>query len=251
MHAQKLEFLSKAMLDFPDAGLAFGQAQNMSAEGKVKQGPGDNYECYPLERALVSADRAFDLLVSNGYKYGGAGGIMLRKEVWSNVGKFDPCQPVSWDYDFALRMTLSGFPVAYCPVTVFYHRWRSGSLSGSHQGLRVITGWIRAKLRCFKHPKLSPEARAALVSSLQREGRDFGYWDRIMGDYSTAISNNLTAAVHLPHKTSSLICAAKTCLVFLADLFCDQLLPSYRRPWRPEMKRRVDWDQLRVDCEPN
>ena len=236
MHPQKLETLAPLLQQHPTAGLAFGQGQNMSAEGLIQPGPADCYDCYPPVPTVIPADQAFRLLVQEGYKYGGAGGILIRKEAWRRIGKFDRRNAAAWDYDFALRLALSGWGAAYHPSTVFYHRLHARSLSGSRQGLLVSTGWTRAKLRCFRHPRLASEARSALVASLQGV-TDYGYWDRVMGNYSTAIRNNLAAAVHLPHKAQALLGAAKTCWVTLADAIWDQALPSRPRPWRPEVIR--------------
>ncbi|MGC4007106.1 MAG: glycosyltransferase family A protein [Pirellulales bacterium] len=85
---------------------------------------------------VFPARQAFDDLVLRGFPYGGAGGMLFRKEAWRAIGGFRECFRIVWDYDFGLRTTSAGWNVGYLPESHYQHRLHADNLESSGGGLR-------------------------------------------------------------------------------------------------------------------
>ena len=151
-------------------GLVFGPGAAMS--GGVVRPP--RPECfskivYAIETTfediggIVPSPTAFDLLVNDGYNYGGAGGTSIRRSVWEQLGHFDASLRIAWDYDFAVRLALAGWDVAFCQSTSYIHRKHDGNLEFVEEGLQLS----REIVRVFEKQVNSPLARSAQLRTLQ------------------------------------------------------------------------------------
>jgi glycosyltransferase involved in cell wall biosynthesis len=135
----------------PGLGLVFGRARRMTADGVVGPDRSSCYSCFkpgvvtPVGDGdfRIEPSDAYRLLLTEGYNYGGAGGTTISRNAWAAVGGFDETFRIAWDYNFAVRVTRSGFSVGYRPETAYYRRWHGANLEGEEGGRRLREECLR------------------------------------------------------------------------------------------------------------
>jgi glycosyltransferase involved in cell wall biosynthesis len=181
MSSVKLECAAALLGEHPSAGLFFGQAGFMTETGSPHPRPASLVRKYPRQAGCLTPREAMRGLLRRGYGYGGAGGTVIRKRAWEDTGRFRERFNIAWDCDFALRMMLRGWSVAYAPVTVFYHRVHDGNLASAEGGARLTRQYVDLLTDCLNSPDLDrrdvPLAKAAVKKALLTAAREHA-WSR-------------------------------------------------------------------------
>ena len=163
MVPDKLASCLPLLLSQENIGLVFAQQANIDQQGQLLAPLTRTYAHLPTTAQTFTAAQARLDLLQIGYRYGGAGGTMLRKAVWQAGQGFRPQYRVRWDYEFACRMTLSGWDVAYLPQVVFQHRLHGNNLEQSEGGWRAVAESIEIFDSLEREFQLTPTEHAALV----------------------------------------------------------------------------------------
>lgn len=193
MATTKIE-LAKGLLErFPSAGIFFGQMRTMSDDGSLRERLQDRYSHYPAHVSCMTARDAFRDLIGKGFRYGGAGGIAIRKSTWEAVRSFRTDFRIAWDYDFAIRTVRAGWDVAYAPETVFYHRIHAGNLEVAEGGLRVTQEVSQLLIERLDDPSLSEGERELVRTAVGRALLGAGYGHRASGRYGASLRYYLLA----------------------------------------------------------
>jgi glycosyltransferase involved in cell wall biosynthesis len=189
MDKDKVELVSQVLGKDPQVGLAFGQFHYMDRNGSLHIPVRDLYDIFPKETSTLDAGEVFFSIVNHGYRFGGAGGTAVTKSAWRDLRGFDSRFIICWDLDFALRLALRSWRVAYVAHEFFRHRRHDRNLTLSENGMRLFREEMQILFRILRSSALLPAAwRSALLSGLQA---------RISGD------------VISPHSVSTgLLCAA-------------------------------------------
>jgi GT2 family glycosyltransferase len=193
MAPNKVEIASALLARHQSAGLFFGQMQPMSNAGGLMKPLDGQYAHYPAETRCMPAREAFRDLITKGFRYGGAGGMAIRKRAWQGVGAFRGDFQVAWDYDFAVRVVLAGWDVAYAPETVYYHRVHPGNLERAQGGLRGPQEVSRMLTECIDEPSLSPAELGLVRAAAGRALVHAGYVHRVRCKYAASFDYYLLA----------------------------------------------------------
>lgn len=198
MTETKVETVAALANRFPASGLVFGRCQWMDHEGKIEPLINGRYDCYPDGPAEIGPGEALGLFSRVGYRYGGAGGTAVNRRAWRAVGGFRERFTIVWDFDFALRLALHGWPVAYSPTTFFFHRVHDHNLQCLGNGFR----WHREEIAMLKlalsEAGCSRVVRKLIARMLARRLLDHGYRERMAGALAASLSHYLRAALWDP-----------------------------------------------------
>jgi len=204
MTENKVEDSASMLRQHPEVGLVFGQFEGVELDGTHIQRERDIYAPFPAIACTIAGYEMLRLLFENGYRLGGAGSGTIRKAAWERVGRFDPTFVIAWDYDFAVRLSLWGYPFAYVPSTFYYHRLHDGNLGKADDGLRCRREGSRVLRAARKDPRLPRDLgplAADLVGrkllKLARRELSAGRWARGSYHYLVALSypTNISAAI--------------------------------------------------------
>jgi glycosyltransferase involved in cell wall biosynthesis len=94
----------------------------------------------------------------------------VRRERWLEVGGFDEALSRTTDWDFWMRLILSGSRVGLLNVPLARYRLSSGTLSSDR--VRLLRGRVAVLTRAAGRDDLSPHERATVAAALRRERRD-------------------------------------------------------------------------------
>lgn len=186
MVPERLAIANSLAATDPALGIVFGQSQELSPEGALLAPRPQAYSRFGNTRTVFSAQTAFQSLITEGFGYGGAGGMLIRKAAWESVGGFDANYKICWDYDFALRVTLAKWAVGYVPSVVYHHRRHSGNMEHRDGGAALF----REVERLFKflqdNPQIPPDAPPAIKRTLAERAIIAAQQQRELGNYQLA-----------------------------------------------------------------
>jgi len=153
-----IQFAVNYFNDHPETDALYGDGEFIDAEGKYlsafKSAP------YDLPFAILGGQA----LVQPG--------TFWRRRVTDAVGLFDTSLHYRFDFDYWLRMGLSGFQLDYVPGKRAAYRLHSASKTVS-QSDRFLGDWEKIVHRIFTRQDLSPELRR-----LQPEVEEYLEWHK-------------------------------------------------------------------------
>jgi glycosyltransferase involved in cell wall biosynthesis len=186
MASRRIEAAMPLANSDPALGIVFGQSQGIDQHGQQQAARPEAYARFGNRETIFSAASAFQSLISEGFGYGGAGGMFFRKDAWRAVGGFDVNYKICWDYDFALRVTLGNWNVGYVPRVVYFHRRHSGNLEHRDGGAALYREVARLLTKLRADPRISPKQQAILNRTLAMRAIVAAQQQREIGNHQLA-----------------------------------------------------------------
>ncbi|HTU91476.1 MAG TPA: glycosyltransferase [Gemmataceae bacterium] len=188
MCKDKIERVSHALGTDPTIGLVFGQIRLIDRNGVLYPPVQNFYDIFPMEAATLSPSEVFLSIVNQDYRFGGAGGTAVIKRAWQDLQGFDSRFSICWDRDFALRLALRGWKVAYVPHEVFLHREHDRNLVRAEHGARCFCEATQVLVNVWRGSASLPMAwRSSLLAALQARLPGAAYWERRRRRYLAAL----------------------------------------------------------------
>jgi len=116
----------------------------------------------------IPAHEAHRMLITRGFPYGGAGGMLFRKALWQDIGGFRPKFRIVWDYDFGLRAAAQGWDTYYLPDNLYQHRQHVNNLETSDGGLRNSMEHFELLQELLPNQKLDDEVKNYLRQKIEK-----------------------------------------------------------------------------------
>jgi glycosyltransferase involved in cell wall biosynthesis len=116
----------------------------------------------------IPAAEAERMLITQGFPYGGAGGMLFRKKAWLDVDGFRPKFRIVWDYDFGLRVAAQGWDTYYLPDNLYQHRQHANNLETSEGGWRNSLEHFELFHELLPKQNLSQEVKDCLRQKIEK-----------------------------------------------------------------------------------
>jgi glycosyltransferase involved in cell wall biosynthesis len=180
------------LLRFPEIPLVFSDFENFHGDGRTARFLKSGHEAFaempkqplgPGEYRIKSSD-AFETLVGDNFV--GTSGVVMRRSLVNDVGRFDETLCNADDRDFLLRSSRR-FDFGYIDAVLHRRRVHPGNISSRPAA-------IQARQRVYERLRsveLSERARAHLKHRLAEVYFDRGYVERLHGRRGFAIKHFL------------------------------------------------------------
>jgi glycosyltransferase involved in cell wall biosynthesis len=187
MDSKRLALGQQLLEQDSQIGIAFGQSQAMNAAGELAPARPEAYARFGKTARVFSSAEAISALVEQGYGYGGAGGMMFRKQAWQSVQGFREKFRISWDYDFSVRVVMEGWKVGYIPEILYHHRIHQGNLEATGGGLDLYQEVAELMGDLANDARLSAVDRVQIPLLLARRALTAAVQQRELGNYEVAL----------------------------------------------------------------
>jgi len=148
-HPEKLALSRRAFVEFPQAGLVYGDYQAFEKElsplNEAREGRPQLVS--PDEAVKLAMEKQFTLSLSN---------MAFRKSWWKRTGGLPEKFKICADYNFLARLLSLGCPVAHIPAELFFYRVRPESVwFGSNYVSRNSEKCAAVDHLCRSFPRLA------------------------------------------------------------------------------------------------
>lgn len=166
MLPERLAAALPACAEHEKVGMVFGQTIFVDGNGRLREFNHARYAEFTLPRQQFSAQELLDDLLTHGYRYGGAGGMLFRKAAWADVGGFAESYKIAWDCEFTFRLALAGWSFVYVAEVLYHHRIHARNLQHTGGGKSLVLEYLELYNQLGQSPGLSTRQQHDLKKML-------------------------------------------------------------------------------------